>query len=543
MHYIFKTLGSFLFFSLLSIALLAQAPAFQDTIQKIDALFSKWNTDTPGGALTISRKGEIIYHKAFGMADLEHNLANTTETIFEAGSVSKQFTAAAILLLVQDGKLSLEDDVRKYVPEIPDYGVTIKIRHLMTHSSGLRDWGSVAGISGWERGKRVHTHAHVLEILSQQKALNFPPGDQFNYCNSGYNLMAIIVGRVSGMPFAAFCKQRIFEPLGLTHTQWRDDYRKIVQNRSIAYSKNGDDYLQNMPFEMVYGNGGLLTTTSDLIKWNHHYKEMNLGNKSFNELELTEGKSNTGVPLGYAAGLFIGKYNGYKEINHSGATAGYRAWLAYYPAQDFSVAFLSNDASANPGRIGTQVAALFLGERQNNEPMLGTIVPDEKSLQAKAGLYKSLRNDNIMQFAVRDGLLQFKAGGPLQATAMNTFFNGDERLEFAGNKFVLYTANGDSMTYVKKESFQPTEAALQSFIGTYHSEDADATYNIIWKDGILQTFLQPDIYSKLTPLYKNAFENESGELLEFQYDKKGKITGFRFTTGRAWNIPFERIKG
>ena len=543
MHYTFKTLGSFLFSSLLSIALLAQAPAFQDTIQKIDALFSKWNTDTPGGALTISRKGEIIYHKAFGMADLEHNLANTTETIFEAGSVSKQFTAAAILLLVQDGKLSLEDDVRKYVPEIPDYGVTIKIRHLMTHSSGLRDWGSVAGISGWERGKRVHTHAHVLEILSQQKALNFPPGDQFNYCNSGYNLMAIIVDRVSGMPFAAFCKQRIFEPLGLTHTQWRDDYRKIVQNRAIAYSKNGDDYLQNMPFEMVYGNGGLLTTTSDLIKWNHHYKEMNLGNKSFNELELTEGKSNTGVPLGYAAGLFIGKYNSYKEINHSGATAGYRAWLAYYPAQDFSVAFLSNDASANPGRIGTQVAALLLGERQSNEPMLGTIVPDEKTLQAKAGLYKSLRNDDMMQFAVRDGLLQFKAGDPLQATAMNTFFNGNNRMEFASNKFVLYTENGDSMTYVKKESFQPTEAILQSFMGTYHSEDADATYQVIWKDKTLQTFLQPDIYSKLTPLYKNAFENESGELLEFQYDKKGKITGFRFTTGRAWDIPFERIKG
>ncbi len=543
MHYTFKTLGSFLFSSLLSIALLAQAPAFQDTIQKIDALFSKWNTDTPGGALTISRKGEIIYHKAFGMADLEHNLANTTETIFEAGSVSKQFTAAAILLLVQDGKLSLEDDVRKYVPEIPDYGVTIKIRHLMTHSSGLRDWGSVAGISGWERGKRVHTHAHVLEILSQQKALNFPPGDQFNYCNSGYNLMAIIVDRVSGIPFAAFCKQRIFEPLGLTHTQWRDDYRKVVQNRAIAYSKNGDDYLQNMPFEMVYGNGGLLTTTSDLIKWNHHYKEMNLGNKSFNELELTEGKSNTGVPLGYAAGLFIGKYNSYKEINHSGATAGYRAWLAYYPAQDFSVAFLSNDASANPGRIGTQVAALLLGERQSNEPMLGTIVPDEKTLQAKAGLYKSLRNDDMMQFAVRDGLLQFKAGDPLQATAMNTFFNGNNRMEFASNKFVLYTENGDSMTYVKKESFQPTEAILQSFMGTYHSEDADATYQVIWKDKTLQTFLQPDIYSKLTPLYKNAFENESGELLEFQYDKKGKITGFQFTTGRAWDIPFERIKG
>lgn len=535
-----KTFGSFVFFSLLTISLLAQPASFQDTIKKIDELFSSYNINTPGGVLTIARKGQIIYNKAFGMADLEHNLANTTETIFEAGSVSKQFTAAAILLLVQDGKLSLDDDIRKYVPEVPDYGQVIKIRHLMTHSSGLRDWGSVAGISGWERGKRVHTHAHVLQILSKQKALNFPPGDQFNYCNSGYNLMAIIVDRVSGMPFAEFCNQRIFKPLELNHTQWRDDYRKIVPNRSIAYSSENGVYLQNMPFEMVHGNGGLLTTTSDLIKWNQHYKANNIGNKSFNELELTEGKSNTGVPLGYAAGLFLGKYNGMKEINHSGATAGYRAWLAYYPEQDFSVAFLSNDASANPGRIGAEVAALFLGERQKDEPMLGTIVPDEKSLQAKAGLYKSLRNDNIIQFVVRDGLLQFKFGGSLQATKENTFFEGNNRLEFYNKKIIQYTANGDSMTYVKKEAFQPAAKDLQTFTGTYHSDDADATYDIIWKDNTLQTFLQPNIYSKLTPLYKNAFENENGELLEFQYDKKGKITGFNFTTGRAWNIPFEK---
>ena len=526
---------------LLSFSNFAQQASFKDTIQKIDALFTQWDTHTPGGVLTVSRQGKIIYNYAFGMADLEHHLANTPETVFEAGSVSKQFTAAAILLLVQDGKLTLDDDIRKYLPEIPDYGVTIKIRHLMTHTSGLRDWGSVAAISGWARGKRTHTHAHVLEILSRQKALNFPPGDQYSYCNSGYNLMAIIVDRVSGMSFAEFCTQRMFKPMGLKNTQWRDDYRKIVPNRAIAYSKSGDTYLQNMPFEMVHGNGGLLTTTADLVTWNQLYNTLIIGNKTFAEQRLITYKYNNGVMGAYAAGLSIGKYNNLVEISHSGATAGYRAWLAYYPEKDLSVAFLSNTANVNPVDMGVKAAAVFLGERVSTAPMLGTIVPDEKSLQAKAGLYRSVRNDNVMQLEVKDGLLRTTSGQVLQATAENTFFQGSNRMAFLDKKFILYAANGDSTTYLKKEPFQPTEKDLQAFMGTYHSTDADATFEVIWKGGKLQTFLKPDMYQELTPFYKNAFENENGELLEFQFDKKGKITGFTFTTGRAWNIPFERV--
>jgi CubicO group peptidase (beta-lactamase class C family) len=361
---------------------------------------------TPGGVLAIARQGKIIYNKAFGMADLEHHIANTPETVFEAGSVSKQFTAAAILLLVQDGKLSLEDDVRKYIPEVPDYGAVIKIRHLMTHTSGLRDWGSVAGISGWDRGKRVHTHAHALEILSRQKSLNFTPGDQYNYCNSGYNLMAIIVDRVSGMSFSEFCNQRIFKPMGMKNTEWRTDYRKIVKDRAIAYSRSNDTYLQNMPFEMVHGQGGLLTTTEDLMIWNQNYDTHVIGGKSFADMQLTQAKLNNGVTTHYAAGLSIGEYNGFKEISHSGATAGYRAWLAYYPSHNLSITFLSNEANANPVEIGRKVNAIFLGERTSDEPMLGTIVPDLASLNKKAGLYKNLRNDikiapNILFYHLR----------------------------------------------------------------------------------------------------------------------------------------------
>ena len=176
--------------------------------------------------------------KAYGMADLEHDVRNTPDTIFEAGSVSKQFTAMAVQLLAGDGKLSLDDPVRKYIPELPDYGKPLTIRHMLSHTSGLRDWGSVESIAGWPRTTREYTHAHVLEIVSRQKSLNFDPGTKWSYSNTGFNLAAIIVSRVSGMPFAEFSKQRIFAPLGMTHTSWRDDHTRIVKGRAIAYSRS-----------------------------------------------------------------------------------------------------------------------------------------------------------------------------------------------------------------------------------------------------------------------------------------------------------------
>ncbi|MFN7119559.1 MAG: hypothetical protein ACK4TA_22375, partial [Saprospiraceae bacterium] len=298
---------------------------------------------------------------------------------------------------------------------------------------------------------------------------------------------------------------------------------------------------QNMPFEMVHGNGGLLTTTADLITWNQNYKTRQIGGKTFAAIQLVAAKTNIGVSVDYAAGLRISEYNGFKEISHSGATAGYRAWLAYYPEPDISVAFLSNDANVNPGEVGMKVIALFLGERIADEPMLGTIVPDKNSLQQKAGLYKNVRNDDFMRLEVKDELLQ-AYGRPLQATKINTFYQGSARLEFAENKFVRYTSNGDSATYVKKESFVPNQKELQNFVGAYHSDDVDLTIYVELKGDKLETFIKPDLRATLKPYYKDAFQNSSGEVLEFQRDKSGKIVRFAFTTGRAWNIPFERVK-
>ena len=216
----------------------AESPAPQ-----VDKFFAKWNSpSTPGCAVEAAVDGKPVIAKGYGMADLEHDVKITPESIFEAGSVSKQFTAAAILLLAREGKLSIDDPVRQYVPELPDYGSPLTIRHMLNHTSGLRDWGSIEAIAGWPRTSRAYTHAHVLEIVSHQKAVNFTPGTKWSYSNTGFNLAAIIVSRVSGMPFAEFTRQRLFGPLGMTHTSWRDDFTRILKNRAMAYSDRSGEF-------------------------------------------------------------------------------------------------------------------------------------------------------------------------------------------------------------------------------------------------------------------------------------------------------------
>ena len=342
--------------------LVAQSTSSNAPEAGVDPVFSRWTRQSPGCAVGVSKGGTAVLQKAYGMADLEHDIANTPDTIFEAGSVSKQFTAAAVLLLAKDGKLVIDDPVRKYVPELPDYGAPLTIRHILQHVSGLRDWGEVAAIAGWPRTTRVHTHAHVLDILSRQKALNFPSGTQYSYSNSGYNLAAIIVSRVSGKSFADFSRERIFEPLGMTRTSWRDDFTRIVKDRAIAYSPSGNSFRINMPFENVHGNGGLLTTVGDLLKWNENFAQPKIGDAALVKLQQEPGRFNDGKPHEYAMGLFVRPYKGLPEVGHSGSTAGYTAHLTRFPEQHLSVAVLCNSSNGGATQSAMRVAELYLGD-------------------------------------------------------------------------------------------------------------------------------------------------------------------------------------
>jgi CubicO group peptidase (beta-lactamase class C family) len=437
---------------------LTAQPAARDITPLVKHVFARWDSTTgPGCSVGIDRAGQPRYTRAFGEADLEYDIPNKPETIFEAGSISKQFTAAATVLLALDGKLKLEDDVRKYVPELPAYERPITIRHLLNHTSGLRDWGEVAALAGWPRETRVHTHDHVLDILSRQRALNYPPGDKYSYTNSGYNLLAIIVSRVSGQPFATFSRERLFKPLGLTSTQWRDDFRRIVKGRAQAYMRpNSGQWQLEMPFENVHGNGGLLTTVSDLLTWTAMLEHPTPQWKPMVDSMHVRGRLTNGDTIDYALGLVISDYRGVHRVEHSGATAGYRAELLRFPGKGLAVAVLCNAANANPVLYASQLVDSLLpglgpvAARTQRPRADTTMTVAPSALAAYAGTYYSSDVETALEVSVKNGeLILFRRPAErftLRPVVTDAFTGFSDRVWFtrdqSGRVNALHVAGG-----------------------------------------------------------------------------------------------------
>jgi CubicO group peptidase (beta-lactamase class C family) len=510
----------------------------------VDQLFSRWTETTPGCAVGATVDGRSVVSKAYGMADLEHDVKNTADTIFEAGSVSKQFTAAAVLLLARESKLSLDDPVRKYIPELPEYGVPLTIRHMLNHTSGLRDWGSVAGIGGWPRTTRAYTHAHVLEIVSRQRALNFTPGTRYSYSNTGYNLSAILVSRVSGLPFAEFSSKRIFGPVGMTRTSWRDDHQRIVKDRAIAYSDQGGQFETLMPFENVHGNGGLLTTVGDLLKWNENFSTHVIGDAAFVREQETAGRFNDGRVHGYALGLMVGTRNGLREIAHSGSTAGYRAHLTRFPDQKVNVAVLCNVSSGNATQLAEAVADLYLAPRMKK----GVSVKAAHALSAAeaaavTGMFRdTVTGEAVTIVAAENAVRVGGARGPLHVAMSATRFvadNGSAWEVDARGSATLTDRHGTVDTFAKTEPSTPGPADLQALTGTYVNDEAETALIAAFEAGALVLKRRPDTTIRLAPLYKDAFSGSIGTVI-FRRNGSGRVIELAVSQDRVWDLRFAR---
>lgn len=526
-------------------------PAPPDAGEQVDEVFAEWNSvQSPGCAVGVEVDQRRVLSRSYGMSELEHNIPITPDTIFEAGSVSKQFTAAAIQLLAMDGKLSLDDDVRKFVPEVPDYAETITLRHMLNHTSGLRDWGSVAYLSGWGRYERSHTHAHVLDIVSRQSQLNFMPGTEYSYSNTGYNLLAIIVARVSGMSFAEFSKRRIFEPLGMDNTQWRDNYRRIVPGRSAAYSANDDGvFTIDRPIEHVHGNGGLLTTIGDLLIWNRALANERLGKPGFAERMYTQGRLTSGRQIKYASGVSVSSFNGEPSVTHTGATSGYRAFLGSYGNGSLSIAMLCNVSNANPGKLGNQIASVYLGvndaEEAQSSPTKGA--PSRRQLAALSGLYRDTFTGEPLNLALKDGQLVTDKGEKLRAISATEFAlpNDEQRLVFdtnSGSRPRLKRLSGDYelRQYDPVESITPTANALRALEGEYYSADAETTLVIALKDGQLVARRRPGNEFTLQPVYADGFEAEGLGFVKFRRNENAGTKGLSIFGSRVFDMRFQR---
>jgi CubicO group peptidase (beta-lactamase class C family) len=309
---------------------------------QVDQIFKAFTQATPGCAVGVDVKGEPVVRALYGMADLENDVPFAVDTISSPGSVARQFTAAAVLLLARDGKLSLDDPARKYLPELPSAAAAVTIRQMLNHTAGLRDWGYLTAMAGIPRDRYGATLDTVLDILSRQRALDFTPGTRWSYSNSGYTLAAILVSRVSGIPFPEFSKQHIFDPLGMTNTSFRDDWTRIVKRRADGYVRRENGFARQMSIENVYGNGGLLTTVDDLLKWNRNFDRPIVGDAAFVDALQTPARFTDGGTHEYALGLYVDTYQGVREVDHSGGGLGYAGHLGRFPDQQVSVAVMCN---------------------------------------------------------------------------------------------------------------------------------------------------------------------------------------------------------
>ncbi len=518
----------------------------------IDRIFERWDrTGSPGCAVGVARGGQVVHSKGYGMANLEYGIRIWPSTVFESGSVAKQFTAAAINVLAQDGRLSLDDPVRKYVPELPDFGTPILIRHLLNHTSGLRSQWPMLTLAGRPPGMAVHTIAEILELVSHYKELNFKPGDEFLYNNTGFTLLGVVVQRVSGKSLNQFSQERLFGPLGMTRTQWREDFTSIVPNRATAYRPAPEGgFRANMPFTNVVGNGGLLTTVGDLLTWNGNLDRPRVGGLELAGRLQTRGRLNDGFENEYAQGLIVTSYRGIREVSHGGSTAGYQTFLARFPDQRLSVAVLCNTSGTNPSRYAHEIADIVLAGALSDMPVVKAVAVPPEVLQRLAGVYREPTTDAVMRLgwdakanALRVGGLLLVPTGPGEfhtqdgARRLSTGRGWPEDGAIGG--LVEASDRAKPRQWEPQPPFAPDAAQLGEYAGDYTSEELGVTYRASVENGTLTVRFRPAERFTLVPVFKDAFEGD-GNTIRFTRSSDGAVDGLRIYAGRARHVRFVR---
>jgi len=524
----------------------------------VDSIFAPWSrTTTPGCAVGVDQGGKPLLRRAYGMANLETGTPWTPNTISESGSVAKQFTATAIVLLAQDGVLSLEDDISKWIPEVKGFGKKITIRHLLTHTSGLPDRYTLHDVQNRAAGVVDHTNAEVLSVLSGLRELNFDPGEDYEYSNTGFIVAATIVERASGKSLQAFTAERMFRPLGMDDTRWREDHRVVVPGRASAYSGTlATGYRNDHPFTRVIGSGGLLTTVGDFLKWE---AALQTGAGPWgavrDSLQRTM-RLNEGTGITYALGVGVSTWRGVQSVSHTGSTGGYRAALYRFPDQNVAVALLCNLGSINPGQTAQRVAALVLGSALAAAPADPAGVPvDAATLAALAGPYYSPRTEQAtVLYVTKSGALADSAQGNtvLIPLAANKFqYRGSDRTlsvvpAAAGAPLTLQVSapNTRTIEFVAVPRARLDAASLAAYAGAYRSAELDATLHFSVSRDTLRLELGWQDAERLIPVYRDGFMIlGSGEIARFERDRKGRISGFVLYAGRVRHLRFTAVRG
>jgi CubicO group peptidase (beta-lactamase class C family) len=532
--------------SVLLLASLAAACASQpNRHERVDAIFQPWaGRATPGCAVAISRNGFAEYSRGYGMANLEHDVPITPLSIFPAASLAKQFIAFSVGLLAEDGKLSLGDDIRKYLPEIPDYGRTITIAHLIRHTSGLREQGQLLNLAGW-RGADLFTEEDILRVLSRQRRLNFEPGAEIVYTNAAYTLLGVIVRRVSGQSLRAFAEDRIFEPLGMADTHFGDDHTEIVPRRASAYSpRAGGGWSENVPFGTSIG---LFTTAGDLLKWERNLVDARVGGRALVAWMQTSGRLSDGTETGYGGGLMLGEYRGLRTVWHDGFDGGYRAEAVLFPDHGLAIVALCNAATVEPTDRARRVADLYLGDRMRS-PALAPAVPVTDAAQAAwAGVYWSPSTDEVVRIEWKDGALrQTGSPAPFVPIGDGVFRPGELPHEWrfipgAEPELHIRDAWRTRRVFRRVRAPLPDAAALGAFAGRYHSEETEMTYTVLVSDGRLRLTWPRQYDIALEAIGGDRFVGSRGTVT-FTRTASGDVSGLTISNRRLRRLAADRVR-
>jgi CubicO group peptidase (beta-lactamase class C family) len=528
----------------------------------VDKIFAEWSKPgAPGAAVGVIKDGKLIYAKGYGLANLEYDIPNDADSVFRIASTSKQFTAACIVLLAERGELNLTDTLDKFLPDFPDYAKDITIRHLLNHTSGIRDYLTLADLKGLGV-EDYYQDKDVISWLVNQTELSFPPGEEYLYSNSGYWLLGKIVEQVAGMNMAEFAEQEIFKPLNMAHTHFHNNHKKIVRKRASGYTPtNGDSYEISMTSLDMIGDGGIFTTINDIKKWDDAFYQSSVLSPEFWQEMSTQGVLNNGEQISYASGLIIDDYKGLKTVSHGGAFVGFRAELLRFPEQKFTVAIFANRGDTNPSVMAYRVADVFLNKLYSAEKIEDNAVRDDIAINPTLEAIK-LTNDQLL------GMYELKAGFQLKVTMhneklhaiqswnsneydlnpsekpINQFQIGEDKsltFDFSNlndkqAQIMTVFQDGVISTWKRVKAFDLTGINLNDFVGNFYSKELDVVHGIRINDDKLTVQL-----GKMDPLTLDfSTANRvyyQGNYIDFER-KNGMITGFKMTAGRVKNLSF-----
>ena len=539
----------------------------QDSISlienKVDALFKNVRSTDPGYIVGVIKDGKLAYAKGFGLANLDYNIPMTPKSAFYMGSTSKQFTAACLLILAEKGLLNLDDDIRKYLPEMPDYGTTITVSHLLHHTSGIREYTSLLLQTGIDRQlEDKFSNDAVYELICRQEELNFIPGTKYSYSSSGYILICKMIERVSGMSLRQFADSVLFKPLGMKSTYFTDNHQEIIPNRVDSYRKSGDTYFQIVKTFDVYADGGLISTLEDLAKWDQAFYEDKLGVTGFAEKMSRQGKLNNGASINYAWGLQTHTYRGLPMIEHGGFMINFDSEMMRFPDQRFTVIVLSNcwrGWQSGSMNLSYQIANLYLAPNFKDEPVKP---PVKQKTRIKinpvnlVGHYWNIEGNYYNKIEYSEGKLFFdNTNGwrpaliPMDSQTF-TVEGTDLTIRFAKDSMAMINpGNSTSTKYLK---FDPTPPAsmeeIRKYEGLYTSAELDTEYRFMVKNDVLWLKINNNPTRQLFPPKEDVIWNSKhmvwigfAEII-FSFDASGRVTGFTIGDGRVKGVKFRKEK-